>query len=82
MQTRIKLIHKSATMKTYEVCEVVHPGTLEEFHRLIGVILEYGYGYEWEHSATKRHSGSCFPKRSQALRALKAVHQRLKHYIK
>lgn len=75
MKTKVKKIHKNI----FEVCEVIHHGTIEQYDRQIGQIIEWEFGFEWEHTATLRRSGSCFPRRDQALRALKKVHQQHKN---
>lgn len=75
MKTKSKLVYKSPEMKTFEICEVVHPGTLEQYNRLIGHIFEYEWGFEWE-LTTNRRSGSCFPSKAQALRGLKTAYRR------
>lgn len=75
MKTKSKLISKSDKMKIFEICEVVHPGTLEQYNRLIGHIMEYEWGFEWEISSDRR-SGSCFPSKAQALRGLKTAYRR------
>lgn len=75
MKTKSKLISKSDKMKIFEICEVVHPGTLEQYNRLIGHIMEYEWGFEWELSSDRR-SGSCFPSKAQALRGLKTAYRR------
>lgn len=79
MKTKIKLSHKAPGAKYYDVSEVVNPGTIEEYHRAIGVIIELEYGFEWEHIGTLRRSGSSFPRRNQALRALKIIHTKYKN---
>ena len=79
MKTTVRKIFQGVISKTFEVSEVVNAGTSEEYNRLIGTLTEWEWGFEWEHSATQRQSGSVFPKRAQALRALKQVHQEHKN---
>ena len=79
MKTKSKLYHKAPGSETFEISEVVNPGTLEEYNRLIGYLVVMPHCVEWEHTATLRRSGSCFPRRDQALRALKKVHQQHKN---
>lgn len=79
MKTKSKLVSHSAGSKTFEVSEVIHAGTIEQYNRLIGYLFEAPHGVSWEHSATLRRSGSVFPKRSQALRALKIIHTKYKN---
>ena len=75
MKTKSKLISKSDKMKIFEISEVVHPGTLEQYNRLIGYIMQYEWGFQWELTSDRR-SGSCFPSKAQALRGLKTAYRR------
>lgn len=79
MKTKSILISKKFPERVWEISEVIHAGTVEQYNRLIGSIREYKYGYVWTHSALNRESESCFPSKAQALRGLKIVHQKHKN---
>lgn len=79
MKTKSKLVKHSGGYITFEISEVINAGTPDQYLRLIGYLFERPCGVSWEHSATLRRSGSVFPKRSQALRALKMIHTKHKN---
>lgn len=79
MKTKSKLVFQNDIHKRWEIQEVVNAGTSEEYKRTMGIIESHVWGFEWEHTGTLRRSGSSFPRRDQALRALKMVHTKYKN---
>lgn len=79
MKTKSILISKKSANRVWEINEVIHAGTIEQYNRLIGYIRDADYGYTWSHSALNRESGGYFPTKAQALRGLKLVHQKHKN---
>lgn len=79
MKTKSILIHKNFPHRIWEICEVIHAGTIEEYNRSIGHVYEAKCGFLWGHSALNRESASYFTTKAQALRALKIVHQKHKN---
>lgn len=79
MKTKLKKVFHGPISKSFEVSEVINPGTIEQYDRAIGHILEWEFGFEWEHLPTLRHSGSVLTTRADALRALKNIHQQYKN---
>ena len=79
MKTKSILISKKFPDRAWEISEVIHAGTVEQYNRLIGSIRESKCGYVWTHSGLNRESASYFPTKAQALRGLKIVHQRHKN---
>ncbi|XKX17694.1 hypothetical protein MVUOKPPV_CDS0297 [Klebsiella phage phi1_175008] len=77
MKTKSILISKKFPNRVWEICEVIHAGTIEQYNRLIGRIDETKWGYCW--SLANCESASYFPTKAQALRALKIVHQKHKN---
>lgn len=74
MKTKLKKVFHGPLSKTFEVSEVMNPGTIEQYDRAIGMIIEWGYGFEWEHLPTLRRGG-LLTNRAHALKALKKIHQ-------
>lgn len=74
MKTKSILISKKFPCRVWEICEVIHDGTIEEYNRLIGRIDETKWGYSWS-LATKESTGY-YPTKAQALRALKLEHNK------
>ncbi len=74
MKMKTILISKKFPHRVWEVCEVIHAGTIEEYNRLVGSIRESKSGYIWTYSNLE--SQDYFPTKAQALRQLKDVYQR------
>nr|DAY73689.1 MAG TPA: hypothetical protein [Caudoviricetes sp.] len=78
MKTKSILIRKKFPDRVWEISEVIHAGTIEQYNRLIGYIRETKSGFIWIHSGLNRESASYHPTKAQALRGLKIVHQQQK----
>lgn len=79
MNTKSKLTNKNFPHRIWEISEVIHGGTTEEYQRLIGHVYETPSGYLWGHSALNRESQVYFTTKAGALRGLKSVHQKHKN---
>ena len=77
MKTKSILISKKFPCRVWEICEVIHAGTVEEYNRLIGSIRETKHGYIWTYG--DRESASYHPTKALALRGLKIVYQQNKN---
>lgn len=78
MKTKSILINRKFPNRVWEISEVIHAGTMEQYNRLIGYIRETECGYVWTHSGLNRESASYFPTKPLALVGLKLVHQNYK----
>lgn len=79
MKTKSILINRKFPNRVWEISEVIHAGTVEQYDRLIGYIRENKCGYVWVHTGLDRECLSYHTTKSKAVQGLKIIHQNYKN---